>query len=119
MKDFDERVNKVTLQPGECLYSYDVTALFTLVPVDRTLNIIQGLLEQDTSLHNRTILSMQNIIQLIGFCLHYTHFSFQDQFHEHAEGAAMWSLVHDIVDNLYMEHFEGKPSVLPPPPGYG
>ena len=38
-KDFVDRVSKVTLQPGECLCSYDVTALFTFVPVDSALNI--------------------------------------------------------------------------------
>ena len=87
LKDFAE--SKVTLQAGECLCSYDVTALFTSVPVDPALNIIQGLLEQDTSLHNRTVLSVQNIIQLLGFCLHNTYFSFQGQFYEQVEGAAM------------------------------
>ena len=45
-KDFMERVSNVTLQPGECLCSYDVTALFTSDPLGLALNIIQGLLEQ-------------------------------------------------------------------------
>ena len=39
-KDFVDRVSKVTLLPGECLYSYDVTSLFTSVPIDPALNII-------------------------------------------------------------------------------
>ena len=65
-KDFVERVGKVTLQPGESLCSYDVTALFISVPVDPVLNIIQGLLDQDTSLSNRSVLSVQNIIELLG-----------------------------------------------------
>ena len=76
-KDFVDRVSKITLQPGECLCSYDITALFTSVPVDPALNIIQGLLEQNTSLCDRTVLSVQNIIELLGFCLHNTYFSFQ------------------------------------------
>ena len=41
------RESKVTLQPQECLCSYDVTALLTSVPVDPALKIIQDLLEQD------------------------------------------------------------------------
>ena len=40
-KDFVNRVSKVTLLPGECLCSYDVTALFTSVSVDPALNIIK------------------------------------------------------------------------------
>ena len=76
------RESKVTVQPGECLFSYDVTALFTSVPVDPALNITQGRLEQDTSLCNRTVLTVKNIIQLLGLCLHNTYFSFQGQFCE-------------------------------------
>ena len=42
-KDSVHRVSKVTLLPRECLSSYDVTALFTSVPIDPTLNIIKEL----------------------------------------------------------------------------
>ena len=81
-KDIVDRVSKVNLQPGECLYSYDVTALFTSVPVDPALNIMKDLLEQDTLLHSRTVLSVLNIIELLGFCLHNTYFSFKNKFYE-------------------------------------
>ena len=43
-QDFVEQVKNVTLLPGECLSSYDVTALFTSVPVDPALGIIKDLL---------------------------------------------------------------------------
>ena len=39
-KDFVNKVSQVTLLPGECLCSYDVSALFTSVPIDQSLNII-------------------------------------------------------------------------------
>ena len=55
-KDFVDGVSKVTLQPGECLCSYDVTALFTSVSVDLALQIIKELLEHDTTLWDRTVL---------------------------------------------------------------
>ena len=107
-KDFVERVSKVTHQPDEYLCSYDVTALVTSVPVEPACNIIKDVLEQDTSLHNRTALSVQNVIELLGFCLHNAYFFFHYQFHEEVEGPAMGSPVSPIVANLYMEHFERK-----------
>ena len=45
--DFVSKVREVTHLPGECLSSYNVTALFTSVPIDPALNIIKDLLEQD------------------------------------------------------------------------
>ena len=107
-RDFVSKVREVTLLPGECLSSCDVTALFTSVPIDPAPNIIKDLMEQDDTLSNRTVLSIQNIIELLGFCLQNTYFSFQNKFYEQVERAAMGSLVSPTVANLYMEHFEGE-----------
>ena len=63
-------------------------------------------METDEKLQDRTVLSVQNIIELLGFCLHKTYFSFQSKFYEQVEGAAMGSPVSPIIANLYMEHFE-------------
>ena len=76
--------------------------------MDPALNIIQDLLEQESSLYNRTVLSVQNIVELLGICLQNTYFSFQTRFYEQVEGAALGSVVSPIVANLYMEHFEKK-----------
>ena len=86
------------------LCSCDISVLFTSVPIDP--NIIKDLLKKDDTLWDRTVLSVQNIIELIGFCLHNTYFSFQNKFYEQVEGAAMGSLVSPTVANLYMKHFE-------------
>ena len=67
-RDFVNRLKGVTLLPGECLCSYDVTKLLTSVPTDPALTIIKDLLEQDDTLWERTVLSVQNIIELLGFC---------------------------------------------------
>ena len=80
--DFISRVKGLTFQLGECLTFYDVTSLFTSVPMDPALNIIKDLLEKDVKLNDRTVLSVQNIIELLGFCLHNTYFSFQNKFYE-------------------------------------
>ena len=88
--------------------SYDATALFTSVPVDPALNIIKDLMEEEISLHDRTVLSVQNIIELLGFCLQNTYCSFQDKFYEQVEGEAMGSPITPILVTLYMEYFDRK-----------
>ncbi|XP_072050079.1 uncharacterized protein [Amphiura filiformis] len=51
---FAERIKNETVEEDEELRSYDVTALFTSVPVDKALRIIQARLEQDNTLSDRT-----------------------------------------------------------------
>ena len=70
--------------------------------------VIKDPLENDPTLKDRTVLPVKNIILLLEFCLKNTYFSFQDQFYEQVEGAAMGSLGSPIVANLYMEYFEQK-----------
>ena len=55
-QDFVEQANKATLLPGKCLSSYDVTALFTSVPVEPEFEIIKDLLEQDNTLYDNTFM---------------------------------------------------------------
>ena len=77
MGDFVSKAKGLTLQQGECLTSYDVTSLFTSVPIDPALNIIKDLLEKDEKLNDRTVLSVQNILELLGFYLHNAYFFFK------------------------------------------
>ena len=107
-QDFAEQIKHITLGPGECLSSCDVSALFTSVPVDPALNIIRDLLEKDHTLKERTVLAVTDIILLLEFCLKNTYFSFQDQFYEQVEGATISSPVSTIVANIYMEYLEQK-----------
>ena len=117
ISDFVNKAKGITLQLGECLTSYDVTALFTSIPIDPALKTIKDLLEKDEKLSDRTVFLVQRIIKLLRFCLHNTYFSFQNKFYEQVEGTAMGSLVSPIVANLYMEYFRGKAleSVSHPP----
>ena len=81
---------------------------FTSVPVDPVLGIIKGILEQDNTLKERTVLPVMDRILLLAFCPHNIYLSFQGQFYEQVEGATMGSPVSPIVANLYMEYFEQK-----------
>ena len=59
--DFVEQVKHITLAPGEYLSSYDVSALFTSVPVDPALKVIKDLLEKDPNLKETTVLPVEDI----------------------------------------------------------
>ena len=72
-----EQVNHITLAPLECLSSYDVSALFTSVPLDPALKVIKDLLEKDPTLKDRTVMGVNDIILLLEFCVKNICFSFQ------------------------------------------
>ena len=81
-EDFVEKANKATLIPGKCLNSYDVTALFTSVPIYPGLDINKDLLEKVSTLKERTVLPVKDIFLLLEFCLKDTYFSLHGQYYQ-------------------------------------
>ena len=106
--DFAQQIKGIRLQPGECVTSYDVSALFTSVPIESAITIIRSKLELDSELHTRTPMNVEHIIRLLEFCLITTYFQFQGRFFEQLQDAAMGSPISPIVANLFMEDFEIK-----------
>ena len=107
-REFAEEIRNIKLERGECLTSFDVTALYTSIPIADAIEVIQRRLEQDTELPRRTTWSTNNILKFLEFCLVNTYFLFDGQFFEQTKGAAMGSPVSPIVANIYMEAFEDR-----------
>ena len=108
VNEFAKEVREIRLDPDEELHSYDVSTLFTSVPINKALLVIQEKLEEDDTLRERTPLESDDIIRLLGLCLNCTYFLFQGEYYLQIQGAAMGSPVSPIVCNLYMESFEQK-----------
>ena len=96
--EFADEIKNSSLEERECITSYDVSFFIHINPR----------LEQDTELPQRTIMSANHMIELLGFCVLNTFFLFQDQFFEQTKGAVMRSPVTPIVANLFMEAFEHR-----------
>ena len=104
--DFIQQIKEVKLQADEIITSYDVSALFTSVPVEDATKIIQRKLELDQQLHLRTKMKVEHITSLLEFGHRTIYFQFQGNFYEQINGAAMGSPISPIVANLFMEEFE-------------
>ena len=105
------------MEPGETITSFDVKALFTSVPVQPSIQIVKQRLQQDTTLHQRTSMSIPQITSLLEFCLTHTYFLFQDKYYEQVQGAAMGFPISPLIANIFMEEFEVQGlSSCPHPP---
>ena len=94
-------MKKTRLQKGECIISYDVSALFTSIPVTDAFQIIKNKLEQDTELHKRAIMFANNILELLEFCICNTYFLFQGHFYEQTKGAVVSPVSPRVANFMY------------------
>ena len=65
-----------------------------------------------TSLHKRSQLSVDEILDLLKLRLSSTCFQWRDTFYEQTSGAAMGSPLSSVLANIFMEHFEQKPVAI-------
>ena len=72
-------------------WTRDVKALFTSIPVPYAIQIVKQRLQQDTTLPQRTSMSIPQITSLLEFYLNNTYFLFQGKYYEQVLGAAMGS----------------------------
>ena len=115
--DLAESLQDLQIPPGRKLLSFDVSALFTSVPVDKALEVIRSRLVKDQTLKKRCELTVDQLTQLLEFCLNTTYFVYDGTFYQQTHGAAMGSPVSPIVCNIYMEDFEDIAlSTAPNPP---
>ena len=98
--------------------SFDVSALFTSIPVPTALDVINHLFCEDIedpepkhkygcSFKCNTIgLEKDEVMQLLKLVLVNCVFTFQDKFFKQLHGATMGSPCSPVVANIYMEYFE-------------
>lgn len=77
------------------LVSFNVVSLYKKIPINEAISVINRITDDD-------------ITNLVGLCHTSSFFSFQGEFHEHACGVSMGSLLSLVIANLLMEDFETK-----------
>ena len=82
------------------LESFDVVSLFTKIPVDLAIKVAEERLRNDASLGQRTLLPVEDIVDLLFFCLNKTY--------QQVCGKAMGSPVSAVIANLVMEDVEQR-----------
>ena len=117
-KSFSDHLRTVKISGEEELVSFDVSALFTSIPVPTALDVINRLFTEhieDPETKNKygcsfrcnTIgLEKDEVMKLLKLVLENCVFTFQDKFFKQLHGTAMGSPCSPVVANIYMEYFE-------------
>ena len=103
---FSKGIKGINMEQGELMISHDVVSLFTKVPIKEALIIIFKRLKADKTFHLCTNFTMEDTMELLGFVLSTTYFSYNREMYKQIHGAPMGSVVLVIVSNLFMEDHE-------------
>ena len=80
---FAEFIRGQTLDADQMLVSFDVVSLFTKIPVDLAIKVATNRLRYDDSnLWQRTSLPLEDITDLLSFCLNTTQFVFEGTYYK-------------------------------------
>ena len=113
-EDFVKKIEGLEIPPPRVLVSYDVSALFTSIPIEEAIRVIHKRLSEDETLPDRCELDVEQIMTLLRFCLETTYFVCNGVFYRQVQGAPMGSPVSPAVADLMMEEFEERALQNPP-----
>ena len=117
---FSKDIKKVNLNRNDIMISLDIVNLFTNIPIRQTIDIIKSKLENNQEFISNCKIPIEDLIELINFCMVNTSFSFDGKFYTQKSGAPMGSnlspiiaeaLVSSIFEQAYTS-FNQKPKFL-------
>ena len=100
-----EKISDAPIHSNQ-MVSLDVVSLFTKVPTDETLAVVRDKLAADPLLEERTCIPIDNLMEMLTFCVETTYFGMGFDIYRQEEGLAMGSPLSPVLANLYMEYFE-------------
>ena len=104
--DFVTKVKELEVPPARKMVSYDVSALFTSIPITFAIYATRKKLTADESWKELTELDLEQVLTLLEFCLSTTYFVYRGTFYKQKFGAPMGSPISPGVADLSMEVFE-------------
>lgn len=103
--DFINKAKTLKVSSSHKMSSLDIVNLYTNVPVDETIDILEENLLR-SKVYNKKV--VEDIIRLLKVVLKQNYFTFNGKIYHQKEGLAMGSPLSGLLADLYMNHFERK-----------
>ena len=107
---FAEEIHELQFNEGDILVSYDVSALFTNVPLEETIQILANKAFTQNwfnETHNLNI-TQDDLVELLRVATKHQLFKFNSSLYEQIDGAAMGSPLGPLMANTFMCFIEEK-----------
>ncbi|CAH8450356.1 unnamed protein product [Heterobilharzia americana] len=104
--ELKQKLNDLHIEEDEKMVSFDVTSLYTKIPINMALEAVRNQLDTDSQLTQRTKASVGEIMLGVQLCLTSTVFKFQGKIYRQTEGVAMGSPISPIVADIFMDSWE-------------
>ena len=102
--DFIKFTKNIQLRANEILTSFDATALFPSIPLQKCIEVIKQLLLNDPTLSSRTSLTPDDITNLIQLCLSTSNFVYDDVHHTATDSGPIGLSLMVVVAEIWMNH---------------
>ena len=96
---FVERISDAPIH-SNLIVSLDVVSLFTKVPIDETLAVVWDKLAADPLLEELSCILIDNLMEMLTFCVETTYFGMGSNIYQQEEGLAMGSPLSPVLANI-------------------
>ncbi|BHF84498.1 hypothetical protein SprV_0902764900 [Sparganum proliferum] len=103
---FLERLKGVIIAPDEIMVSFDVVSLFTSIPKELAMRVVDDLLKRWYDEEGKPF-KRRHAMELLDYCLR-TYFTFNGQIYEQIQGAPMGSPVSGYLAEAVLQELETR-----------
>ena len=100
---FSNYIRNVLIEGDEIMVSFDVTCLYTKIPIIDTLNIIKDYVHSDDQFARKTGISQDKFLDLVYLVLTTTWYTFNSQFYQQTDCVEMGSAASSTTAEIYMQ----------------
>ena len=105
-QDFVNKIKDLDVPVGYKLVSFDVTSLFTNVPLDYTIDVILRKIYKDKLI--KTKIKKDEMKMLLQLCTKELHFSFNGKMYKQVDGVVMGNPLGPVIANIFMVELEKR-----------